>query len=116
MATIVADSATLESAGPGLLVIRHVQTCSDGSEMSGELVLQASAASWLADAIETGSRVERAMPPDELAVKTGGTDWEPILLLYNWRDPSAPRGRTYSISMRETTARSLAPLLRAWPV
>ena len=116
MAEIVVDRATVESAGPGLVLIRHVQTWSDGNEMGGELVLEASAASWLADAIDSGSRVERAMPPDELAVKTGGTDWEPIILLYNWRDPGAPRGRTYSISMRETTARSLAPLLRAWPV
>ena len=46
-------------------------------------------------------------------MKFAGSDFEPIILVHNYRDPAAPRGGTYPLGMREETAISVAKQLRS---
>jgi hypothetical protein len=118
---MIEDSLTVESAGGGLLIVRYKQLWSDGEDMGGEFVCEASAASWLADRIQDAADlwsvpdIEQAMPPDHFHVfQRGGEHGEDVNVhVQNWRDPTAPRGKDYVLGgMTPETARKLAADLR----
>ncbi len=115
MATIVSETATVTSASPGLLVIKHSQIWSDGTDFGGEFVLDAASAVVLAERIEdAGGEAEVAVPPDKFWVKLGGSEWDPIINVQNERDAAAPRGGFCSLGVREATALEIAAQLRAF--
>ena len=114
MAHALSESATVARVDGGLIEIVHKQPWSDGTELGGDLVLDAANAAALADMIDAaGPMKELDVPPDVFLVKFGGDDREPLILIQNHRAPSAPRGKTYSVGMGEATARSVATQLRS---
>lgn len=114
---MIEDSVTVEIAGDGLLLVRYKQLWNDGEDTGGEFFCEASAARWLADRLRDAADlwsvpdIEQAMPPDYFHVfQRGGEHGEDVNVhVQNWRDPSAPRGKTYVIGgMTPGTARKLA--------
>ncbi len=78
MARIVDDTATVVRVDGGQIEIVHRQPWSDGGDMGGTLVMEASAASALADAIDAaGPQAHLELPPDHFAVKFAGSGFEP---------------------------------------
>lgn len=119
MANIQKETIAVSSAGPGLLRIDHVQIHDGGIDLGGALVLESSAAAWLADRIDDAAgeqgapEVDAVMAPDHFKVYVGGSEWQPFVHVHNHRDPAAPHGTLYTLGMTANVARTLATLLRA---
>ncbi len=116
MANIIKESVTLLREDGGLLRIVHEQHHDTGIDMGGELVLDQSAASWVADRLEDVSEgapdVDQVIGADHFTVYGGGSDAQPFVHLHNHRDPAAPRGDLYTLGMQVPATKQLVGLLR----
>ncbi len=109
-------------AGDGLLLIHYERVWEDGFKLGGDFVCEVSAAGWPADHIEAAADpcgapdVDQVIPPDHFIIfSRGGEHGEDVNVpAHNRRDPSAPRGGTYTLSgISPGAARSIAAQLRA---
>jgi hypothetical protein len=116
MANIVKESVSLSREDGGLLRIVHEQRHDSGIDMGGELVLEQSAAPWVADKLEDASEgapeVDQVIGVDHFTVYGGGSDSQPFVHLHNHRDPAAPRGKVYTLGMQVPATKQLIGLLR----
>jgi hypothetical protein len=116
MANIVKESVSVSREAGGLLRIVHEQRHDTGIDMGGELVLEQTAASWVADRLEDASEgapdVKQDIGPDHFTIYGGGSDSQPFVHLHNQRDASAPRGKLYTLGMQVPATKQLIGLLR----
>ncbi len=121
MARNMDEAEFVASAGDGLLLIHYERVWEDGVKLGGDFVCEASAAGWLAERIEAAANpcgapdVDQAIPPDHFIIfSRGGEHGEDVNVhTHNRRDPSAPRGGTYTLSgISPGAAKSIAAQLR----
>ena len=105
----------------GLLLIRRERVWADGTTLGGDFMCEPHVADWLADQLELAadekvSEITHDSPPDHLVVfLRGGEHGAPINIhVHNDREPSAPHGKTYTLSaMSAAVALKLASDVRA---
>jgi hypothetical protein len=118
MATIVEERVTVEDAGEGLLRVHLVQVHDNRVDLSGDLVLDRSAAPWLAATVARAvtnnafADVDERIGPDHFLVYVGGSEMQPFVNIHNHRDSAAPFGRLYVLSFSIAAAEHLAQSLR----
>ena len=119
MANIITETVAVTAPEPGLLEIAHSQVHSDGIDMGGTLVLERSAAAWLAGEVDRAAdafgfaEVDHALGADHFTIYVGGSEMQPFVHVHNQRAATAPRGKVYTLAMSVDVARTLAAQLRA---
>lgn len=117
MANILIENVSVVPASAAALRVRHTQVHDDGIDMGGELVLERSAAAWLAaevtKAVDAYSypETDAVLGPDHFTVYVGGSDMQPFVHVHNQRDASAVEGKVYTLGLSVDTARALAAQL-----
>ncbi len=118
MAEIKEERVVVSPESATLLRVELVQVHSDGIDMGGALVLERSAAAWLAEQVASAAdtygfaEVDAEHGPDHFTVYVGGSDWQPFVHVHNQRAAAAELGGVYALGMTVDAARSLAEQLR----
>ena len=100
------QSTTVERTPEGQIRVWHEWITSDGLDMSGEFVFEASATDWLTEYLlkaaddDLPQTEEASMPPDLFRVYIGGGHrYDDINVnASNQRDPAAPHGKLYVLT------------------